>query len=304
MSMTQTIQQRSPEWFAQRKGKITGSIAGAILGLSPHLTRDAVMRRMVRDWHGAEKEGNQTNAAMEYGTMNESIAQLAYTKKTGNLVHEVGFLHSPTWLGQKLEWLGASPDGIVEDEEGYTKVLEIKCPFGLRNDKEPVFKSILEQPHYYAQLQIEMVCADKVEADFYQWSQYGDMLETVFISPLWIKKNIPFLKAFYDEFLLEIKNKAHLEPLLYEISSYSARQLLNEYDDVCHQIDDLTARKAELMGKMVEMANGKNANFCGRKLQIIERAGSISYAKAIKELLPDADLSKYQGKPTTYWKLG
>ena len=39
----------------------------------PHLTRDAVMRRMVRDWHGAEKEGNQTNVAMEYGTMNESI---------------------------------------------------------------------------------------------------------------------------------------------------------------------------------------------------------------------------------------
>ena len=25
------------------------------------------------------------------------------------------------------------------------------------------FKSIMEQPHYYAQLQIEMVCADKVE---------------------------------------------------------------------------------------------------------------------------------------------
>ena len=303
MTMSKT-QQRTSEWFASRKGKVTGSIAGAILGLSPHLTRDAVMRRMVRDWHGAEKEGNQTNVAMEYGTMNESIAQLAYTKKTGNLVHEVGFLHSPIWLGQKLEWLGASPDGIVEDDNGYTKVLEIKCPFGLRNDKEPVFKSIMEQPHYYAQLQIEMVCADKVEADFYQWSQHGDMLETVFISPLWIKKNIPFLKAFYDEFLVELKNKAHLEPLLYEISNYSARQLLNEYDDVCHQIDDLTARKAELMGKMVEMANGKNANFCGRKLQMIERAGSISYAKAIKELLPDADLSKYQGKPTTYWKLG
>jgi putative phage-type endonuclease len=185
-------QQRTSEWFASRKGKVTGSIAGAILGLSPHLTRDAVMRRMVRDWHGAEKEGNQTNVAMEYGTMNESIAQLAYTKKTGNLVHEVGFLHSPIWLGQKLEWLGASPDGIVEDDNEHTRVLEIKCPFGLRNDKEPVFKSIMEQPHYYAQLQIEMLCADKFEADFYQWSQYGDMLETVFISPLWIKKTFHF----------------------------------------------------------------------------------------------------------------
>ena len=103
--------------------------------------------------------------------------------------------------------------------------------------------------------------------------------------------------------MIELKNKAHLEPLVYEISSYSARQLLNEYDDVCHQIDDLTARKAELMDKMVEMANGKNANFCGRKLQI-SKAGAISYAKAIKDLLPNADLSAYQGKPTSYWKLG
>ena len=98
-------------------------------------------------------------------------------------------------------------------------------------------------------------------------------LEIVGRDDIYLYRILPFLKAFYDEFLLELKNKAHLEPLLYEISSYSARQLLNEYDDVCHKIDDLTARKAELMDRMVEMANGKNANFCGRKLQIIERAG-------------------------------
>ena len=47
-----------------------------------------------------------------------------------------------------------------------------------QRQKEPVFKSIMEQIHYYAQLQIEMVCADKFEADFYQWSQYGDALES------------------------------------------------------------------------------------------------------------------------------
>ena len=46
MSMTQ---QRTSEWFAQRKGKITGSIAGAILGLNPYMTPNAAMRRMVRD---------------------------------------------------------------------------------------------------------------------------------------------------------------------------------------------------------------------------------------------------------------
>ena len=66
--MSKTTQQRTSEWFASRKGKVTGCIAGAILGLSPHLTRDAVMRRMVRDWHDAEKEGNQTNVAIYSST--------------------------------------------------------------------------------------------------------------------------------------------------------------------------------------------------------------------------------------------
>ena len=48
----------------------------------------------------------------------------------------------------------------------------------------------------------------------------------------------------------------------------------------------------------------KTLIFADVNCKMIERAGSISYAKAIKELLPDADLSKYQGKPTAYWKLG
>ena len=49
--------------------------------------------------------------------------------------------------------------------------------------------------------------------------------------------------------------------------------------------------------------NNQNSVIHGRKLTQISKAGAISYAKAIKDLLPDADLSKYQGKPTTYWKL-
>ena len=72
---------------------------------------------------------------MEYGTMNESIAQLAYTKKTGNLVHEVGFLHSPTWQREKLEWLGASPDGIVEDEEAIQKFWRLNAPLDYATTK-------------------------------------------------------------------------------------------------------------------------------------------------------------------------
>ena len=60
------------------------------------------------------------------------------------------------------DWFGASPDGIVNDET----VLEIKCPFNLRNELLPQFKSIESQPHYYAQLQLEMACTGKNKRTF------------------------------------------------------------------------------------------------------------------------------------------
>ena len=52
-------------------------------------------------------------------------------------------------------------------------------PLWTTQRQRAIFKSLLEQPHYYAQLQIEMLCANQDNVDFYQWSQYGDMLETV-----------------------------------------------------------------------------------------------------------------------------
>jgi len=59
-----------------------------------------------------------------------------------------------------------------------------------------------------------------------------------------------------------------------------------------------------LLEQLVKLADNKNAVIHGRKLTQISKAGAISYAKAIKELLPNSDLSKYQGKPSSYWKLG
>ena len=68
-------------------------------------------------------------------------------------------------------------------------------------------------------------------------------------------------------------------------------------------IENAQARKVEIIEALAKIANNKNAVINGRKLSQITRQGAISYAKAIKDLLPGADLSKYQGKPTTYWKL-
>lgn len=57
------------------------------------------------------------------------------------------------------------------------------------------------------------------------------------------------------------------------------------------------------MDELIGMANGCNAEICGRKLTKVEKKGSVSYAKVVKDHCPKVDLSPYTGAPSTYWKL-
>lgn len=60
------VAQKSAAWHESRKMRITGSRVGAILGLSPWQKPDAVLREMVREHHGAEREFSG-NIATEHG---------------------------------------------------------------------------------------------------------------------------------------------------------------------------------------------------------------------------------------------
>jgi len=295
--MSKNIEQRTPEWFAQRKGKITGSVAGAALGLNPYMTPMQLIRRMVRDYHNLESEFTG-NIATEYGSLHEPLAQMEFITKYCYAVHDVGFYVHPDYA-----WLGASPDGVFENSMGEECLLEIKCPFSLRNEPLPQFKPLAEQPHYYAQVQIEMACTGVNKLYFYQWNQYDDSIEIVTFNKAWFENALVKLFAFYEFYLHELKNPIHLDDLVQTIDTDESLKLLQQYDNVCEVLDNATKAKAELLQQIVELSKSQNSVIHGRKLSQITRQGAISYAKAIKDLLPDADLSKYQGKPTSYWKL-
>ena len=68
--------QRTAEWLESRRGRITGSQAGALLGLSPHQTQAQAIRAWVRNAKGAESE-IPDNPAFAYGRRHERAAQLA-----------------------------------------------------------------------------------------------------------------------------------------------------------------------------------------------------------------------------------
>ena len=284
------MEQRTDEWFAARKGRITASSVGAILGNAPYATRDDVMRRMVREWVGAPTEF-EGNIATEYGTRNEAGALTEYMMETGNAVQTVGFIASE-------DWAGCSPDGLIGEYGG----LEIKCPFGLRKDEEPAFKTLAEQPHYYDQIQFSMWVTDRTLWHFYQWSPRGTALETVSWDGEWQDQNLPRLRQFYAEYLAEREDPAiHLEPKRPIIDTPEAHRIMTEYQELCEAIDRAEERKKELLSDMTVIAMDRNVVFAGRKLTKIEKAGAIAYAKAVKALMPDADLEPYRGKPSSYW---
>lgn len=284
--------QRTPEWFQQRRNRVTASLVGAILGLSPYMSRADAMRVMVREALGAEREF-KGNVSTDYGTRNEPGALIDYRLETQNDVQAVGFVPFE-------DWLGASPDGLIGDDGG----LEIKCPYGLRDAEKPVpFKSLAEQPHYYAQVQASLFVTGREWWDFFQWAPKGTKLERAFSDQAWRDDNIPRLRQFHAEFLHELKNNPdeYLAPKRVVIDTPEAHKMIAEWDDLTEQAERVRERKADLLDSIVSMAGGKNALFGGRKLTLIERAGRVAYARAVEELLPDADLTKYRGKPSRSW---
>jgi putative phage-type endonuclease len=291
MEIGHNMEQRSKEWLEARKGRVTASMVGAILGLDPNCTREEAMRRMVRSYQGLPSEF-MGNIATQWGVTHEDEAREAFQYKTNMSVYPAAFVVHPD-----IPWLGASPDGNIL----HFILFECKCPFGIRNDENPVFKTIEEQPHYHAQMQIQMFVTGRSRCCFWQWTPFGNRLDVVRFDQNWIKENLPKLEAFYEEFLAICE-----EPLgdrVKVIDTPRALQMVAEYDDLKDAIAQAEERKAELLESIVEMCGGEDAIFGGKKLKNIKRDGSISYASAIKELAPNADLEPWRGKPSSYWTL-
>lgn len=276
-----------------RKGRITASMVGAILGHAPYMTREQAMRSMVRDAIGEPSEFTG-NVATDWGNANESNAAFEFEMMTGIPIRASKFI-------TKEDWAGCSPDGLCGDGSG----LEIKCPYGIRKDPNPTFKGLDQQPHYYDQVQFSLWVTGWSDWYFFQWTPHGRLLSEVKPSLDWQEINLPKLRQFYAEYLHEAEHNAdaYRAPLRQVIDTPEARKMVAEWDDIAEQLELLNERKKDLLDQIVMACNGGNAEFAGRKLTLTKRKGSVSYAKALKDLAPDAGLSKWTGAETEFWSI-
>ena len=213
--------QGSPEWHAERAGKILASNCAAWEGLHPYTNAKKLVREGVRQLAGEPSE-IKLNAAMKHGQETEPKAVEFYQRTENKQVMETGSV-----AHAKYAFLRASPDGLVGLDGG----LEIKSPFYA---KEPYSVFAPDKVMYLWQCYVVMEVCDLEWIDFLCYinddvfsverveRRHGFLEEKV--SGKWLpvpsSKEVTRISLWHawfnqiqDEYQDPEKRKAHIDPI-------------------------------------------------------------------------------------------
>lgn len=195
-------QQRSPEWLAERWGKITASRFNDVISKTKsgyaasrkNYLAELVIERLTPP---PSDDDGYKNAAMQFGIDNEPVARLEYELVTGNTVDEAFFeLYNDD--------IGASPDGYV----GEVGLIEIKCPNTATHIETLKRQEVPKQ--YIAQIQGQMMATGRDWCDFISYDPRLPENAQMFIKrverdELYIKNLIEELTKFSAELQTEVE---------------------------------------------------------------------------------------------------
>ena len=112
------VEQRSDEWLALRKGKVTGTVAKRIMGTK--LTNEECFYELLAERLSIDEEEDES--AMDRGVRLEPDAIQKFREVTGKKVETIGFCVSDI-----SEHIAYSPDGLIKVKGKYKENVEAKC---------------------------------------------------------------------------------------------------------------------------------------------------------------------------------
>lgn len=203
------IVQGSPEWFAERVGKVTASRVADVVARTKSgwgASRANYMAELIAErLTGAKSEGF-VNAAMQHGIDTEPQARDAYSFYAGVDVEQVGFIAHPT-----IEMSGASPDGLV----GNDGLVEIKCPSTATHIDTLLNGKVPEK--YITQMMWQMACTGRKWCDFVSFDPRMPESMRLFIKRVERdEKLIASLEKEVELFLREVETKVAALRSMYE----------------------------------------------------------------------------------------
>ncbi|QKF93790.1 YqaJ-like viral recombinase domain protein [Fadolivirus algeromassiliense] len=157
--------QRTPDWYALRDGKITASDGGTVLDLNSH---EPQYKFILKKTIGLPFLSNEF---VHHGKKYEEIATLIYEYRMNITTEEFGLIGHPVH-----NFLGASPDRIAGryklDGKHLSKyvgrMLEIKCPYVRQIKMSGAIIDNICPIYYWIQVQLQLECCNLDECDFWQ----------------------------------------------------------------------------------------------------------------------------------------
>ena len=194
------MEQKSPEWFAARCGKVTASRVADIIAKTksgPSASRENYLAQLVCERMTSKPAESYSNAAMLHGIETEPFARAAYESTKDVLVEEVGFVVHPS-----IEGAGASPDGLV----GLFGLVEIKCPNTATHIQTLLDQKVPEK--YNTQMQWQMACTSRQWCDFVSFDPRMDeglqlFIKRVEYDPIYVAQ----LEKEVIFFLMDVEEK-------------------------------------------------------------------------------------------------
>lgn len=152
------MEQRSPEWFAARLGKVTASRVADLMAKTktgPSASRTNYMAELICERLTGMAAARFQSAEMQWGTDTEPHARASYEFLTDRAVLETGLVDHPT-----VPMFGASPDGLVGDDG----LIEVKCP-NTATHIDTLLNEVIPGK-YVTQMQVQMMCTGRQWCDF------------------------------------------------------------------------------------------------------------------------------------------
>jgi len=194
------MEQRSPEWFAARLGKVTASRISDIIGKTQSgysASRANYMALLICERLTGAAAESYSNAAMQHGTDTEPMALSAYEAAQGVLVQAEGFVTHPS-----IAQSGASPDALVGD----SGLLEIKCP-NTATHLDTLLAKKMPSKHR-PQVQWQMACTGRHWCDFLSYDpRLPERLQMFVVREVYDPVYVAGLETEVVKFLGEMESK-------------------------------------------------------------------------------------------------
>ena len=137
-----------------------------------------------------------TMPAMQYGIDNEANARREYAE-----LYHFEVIPTGLWLRPSGN-TGASPDGLVKEDKNDlepTGVLEIKCPYSMRDKSQHDLFEYAEKHHreHLDQVQGQMAATGLDWCDLVYWSPSGFWRKRIRFNYAWVSQSQLALERFY-----------------------------------------------------------------------------------------------------------